>query len=160
MQPINIRNVLQEVLTRTGMDERIEECRALLLWNDIASNLAARTEPVGVRRGRMAINVTDSVVLHQLAFYKKAYIDKINLAMGKRIIKDIVFRVGIVGKEEETGESREDYIQKLHNIQLEQDELTRIDKIVAQVEDEDIGNSLRELFISQTKLSKIRSEGA
>ena len=159
MQPINIRNVLQEVLTRTGMDERIEECRALLLWNDIASNLAARTEPVGVRRGRMAVNVTDSVVLHQLAFYKKKYIDKINLAMGRRIIKDIVFRVGAVGKAEEKGESREDYIRKLHNVEIDQDKLTRIDEIVAQIEDEDIKDSLRELFISQSKLSRVRSEG-
>jgi len=42
---------------------------------------------------------------------------------------------------------------------LDQDELARIDEIVAQVEDEEIQDSLRKLFISQSKLSKYRSTG-
>ena len=164
VEPESIKNILQDVLSRVDMDEKIEACKALLVWNDVASSLAARTEPVGITRGRMAVNVTDSVVLHQLTFLKRKYIDKINLMLGKRIVKDIVFRVGKVKKGRgDAGmrgygdsESREDYIRKFHSVQLDQDELTRIDEIVAQVEDEDVRNSLRELFISQSKLSKIR----
>ena len=164
VEPESIKNILQDVLSRVDMDEKIEACKALLVWNDVASSLAARTEPVGITRGRMAVNVTDSVVLHQLTFLKRKYIDKINLMLGKRIIKDIVFRVGKVEKRRGDtatrrhgdSESEDDYIRKLHGVQLDQDELTRIDEIVMQVEDEDIRNSLRELFISQSKLSKIR----
>jgi|GEM_PF-527872 len=167
MRPQSIKVILQNVLRRTGIDEKMEECRALLLWDDVASSLAARTEPVGITRGRMAVNVTDSVVLHQLTFYKRKYIDKINLMMGKHIVKDIVFRVGKVGKghgDKGAGgrggsESRDDYIRRLRSVELDQDELTRIDEMVAQVEDEEIRDSLRELFISQSKLSKYRSMG-
>jgi hypothetical protein len=167
MEPQSIKAILQSVLRRTGIAEKMEERKALLLWDDVASNLAARTEPVGITRGRMAINVTDSVVLHQLTFYKRKYIDKINLMLGKRIVKDIVFRVGKVEKgrgARGTGgqgdsESRDDYIRGLRSVQLDQDELTRIDEMVAQIEDEEIRNSLRELFISQSKLFKYRSMG-
>jgi len=103
------------------------------------------------------VNVTDSVILHQLTFYKKKYIDKINLMMGKRIISDIVFRVGKVNRRKNVDEGRDDYVRKLHSVQLDQDELVRIDEIVARVEDEEIRNSLRELFISQSKFSKYSS---
>ncbi len=159
MEPQGIRDILQSVLSRTDMDKKIEECRALLLWDDVASNLAARTEAVGISRGRMSINVTDSVVLHKLTFLKKRYVDKINLMLGKPTIRDIIFRVGKVEKRKQVGESRDDYIEKLHGVQLSQEELDRINDLVEQVEDEEIQDSLRELFISQSKLSKFRSMG-
>ncbi len=156
MEPQNIKGILENLMKRLGMDEKLEECQALLLWEDVASNLASRTQAVGISRGRMSVNVTDSVILHQLTFYKRKYIDKINLMLGKRIVKDIVFRVGKIQKEEPEREDREDYIRQLHSIQLDEDELERIDGIVAQIEDEEVRGSLRELFISQAKLSKYR----
>jgi hypothetical protein len=158
MEPQSVKKILQNIISRTGMGKKFEECKALLVWDDVASILAARTEPVGITRGRLAVNVTDSVVLHLLTFYKEQYIDKINLMLGKRAVKDIVFRVGKVEKGRGDGESRDDYIKRLHGVQLDRDELARIDEIVAQVEDEEIRNSLRELFISQSKLTKIRGE--
>ena len=157
MEPQNIKGILENLMKRLGMDEKLEECQALLLWDDVASNLASRTKAVAISRGRMSVDVTDSVILHQLTFYKRKYIDKINLMLGKRIVKDIVFRVGKIEKEEPVGEDREDYIRRLHSTQLDQDELERIDEIVAQIEDEEIRGSLRELFTNQAKLSKYRS---
>ena len=157
MKPQSIRSILQNVLSQTDMDERIEECKALLLWDDVASNLAAMTQPVGISRGRMAVNVTDSVILHQLTFLKKRYIDKINLLLGKCTVRDIVFRVGRVEKRGGISESRDDYIKRLHNLQLNSDEISRIDETIEQIEDEEVRSCLRELFINQSKLSKIRS---
>jgi len=156
MEPQNIKGILENLMKRLGMDGKLEECQALLLWDDVASNLASRTEAVGISSGRMSVNVTDSVILHQLTFYKRKYIDKINLMLGKRIVKDIVFRVGKIQKEKPAREDREDYIRQLHSIQLDEDELEKIDEIVAQIEDEEIRGFLRELFTSQAKLLKYR----
>jgi len=155
----SIKEILRDVLNRLGLAQKIEEHRVLLLWDDVASAMSARTQAVEVSHGRMVVNVTDSVILHTLSFYKKRYIDKINLMMGRQIIKDIVFRVGRIEKRNRVVENRNDYIKRLHSIQLDQDELERIDGIVAQIEDEDIRNSLRELFINQSKLFKMRGEG-
>jgi hypothetical protein len=86
--------------------------------------------------------------------------------LGKHTVKDIVFRVGKVEKgrmnektangQGDSEKSRDDYIRRLHGVQLDQYEVTRIDEMVAQIEDEDIRDSLRELFISQSKLNKFR----
>lgn len=158
----NIKELLQRVLSQLGLDKKIEEYRAFLLWDDVASSVSFKTEPVEILRGRLVVNVADSVVMHMLTFYKRRYIDKINLILGKQVLKDIIFRVGKVEKKGVRApqpESRNDYIRRLHSIQLDQDELTKIDEIVSLVEDEEIRDSLRELFVNQSKLSKMRGGG-
>ncbi len=153
----NISGLVRNFISQSGMNRKLEECEALLLWDRVASSMATRTQPVAITRGIMFINVTDSVMLQQLTFYKKEFADKINLMFGKRVVRDITFRVGRVEKREQDAESRDEYIERLHNIELNQDEITRIDDITGQIEDEEIRNSLKELFVSQSQLSKIRS---
>ena len=152
----SIKGILEDVISRSDMERKMEECEALLVWDVVASSLAARTQPFGISRGRMLINVTDSVMLHQLTFYKKEYIDKINLMLGKRVVRDIIFRVGRIEKRGQTTEDRDEYVERLRSIELDQDEMTRIDEIISQIEDEEIRDSLKKLFISQSQLSKIR----
>ena len=158
MEPQSIKNILERVLRHDRMNDRIDECKALLLWDDVAPNLASRTQAVGINRGRLSVNVADNVILHQLTLYKKKYMDKINLMMGKRVVRDIVFRMGKIEKREKAAENRDDYIGRLHSIELDSDEIEKIDDIVSQIEDEEIQNSLRKLFISQSKLTKMREE--
>lgn len=153
----NISGLVQNFISQSGMNRKLEECEALLLWDRVVSSMVTRTQPVAITRGIMFINVTDSVVLQQLTFYKKEFIDKINLMFGKRVIRDITFRVGRVEGREQDAESRDEYMERLRSIELNQDEITRIDDITGQIEDEEIRNSLKELFISQSQLSKIRS---
>ncbi len=152
----NIRGILRNVISQEGMERKLDECEALLVWDDVAPTLAVRTQPVAISRGRLVINVTDSVILHQLTFYKKEYVDKINLMLGRRIVRDITFRVGNVERRGQGTESRDEYIERLHSVELDQDEITKIDELTDQVEDEEVRDSLKELFTSQAQLSKIR----
>jgi len=156
MEPQSVKAILDNVLKRAELSDRIEEYRALLMWSDITPKLAARTKAVGINNGRMVVNVSDSVILHHLTFYKKKYMDKINLLMGKRIVKEIIFRVNRIENRENKSESGEEYIRKLHDTELDQDQLDKIDEIVAQVEDEELRDSLKEIFVSQSKLSRVR----
>jgi len=107
-------------------------------------------------RGKMVVNVTDSVVLHTLSMYKRKYIDKINLLAGKDVLKDIVFRVGKVEKREKEVDAREDYVKQLHSVPLNQTDVDRIDDVVASIEDDEMRGLLRDLFINQKKLTKMR----
>ncbi len=154
----SIKGILQYVINQEGMNRKLDECEALFVWDSVTPTLAARTQPVAISRGRMSVNVTDSVILHQLMFYKKEYIDKINLIMGRRVVRDIVFRVGNVERRGQETESREEYIRRLHSVELDQNEMAQIDEITAQIEDEELRDSLKELFTSQSQLSKIRDD--
>jgi hypothetical protein len=152
-----IKAILEDTLDQLGLSEKIDECRALTLWNDVAAKMAPRTQPVSISNGKLLVNVTDSVVLHTLSLYKRKYVEKINLLAGRNVIKDIIFRVGKVEQKEKA--ENKDYINELHDIQLDQIELEKIDEIVSEVEDDGIRDSLRNLFINQSKLSKMRRKG-
>ena len=151
----NIKTVLESTLDQLGLSDKIEECRALALWHDVASVVASRTQAVGMSRGNLIVNVTDSVVLHSLSIYKKKYVEKINLLAGKDVIKDIIFRVGKIEKMQ-LPNSREDYVKKLHEVSVDQKDVERIEEIVSTVEDDEMRILLRDLFINQRKLTKMR----
>jgi hypothetical protein len=155
MEMQNIKTALESTLDQLGLSDKIEECRALALWDDVASVVASRTQAVGMSRGNMIVNVTDSVVLHALSIYKKKYIEKINLLAGKDVIKDIIFRVGKIEKMQ-VSNSREDYVKKLHEVSVDQKDVERIEEIVSTVEDDEMRILLRDLFINQRKLTKMR----
>ena len=79
--------------------------------------------------------------------------------LGKNTVKDIVFRVGRVEKKEQQGhESQEEYARRLNGIQLDRDELMKIEEVVSQVDDEELKDLLRNLFIKQTKFYKLSDE--
>ncbi len=156
---MHIKIILEETLDQLGLSEKIDECKALTLWNDVASTLASRTQPISISNNRLIVNVTDSVVLHTLSLYKRKYVEKINLLAGRDVIKDIIFRVGKVENKDRELKDRDNYMEELRGTQLDQSELEKIDEIVSAIEDDDIKDSLRHLFINQSKLTKMRRKG-
>ncbi len=153
-----IKDIIPDVLNQAGLDKGIEENKALMLWDDIIPTMASKTQAISLSGGKMVVNVTDSVILHALNIYKRRYIYKLNLLLGKPVVKEIVFRIGPVDKRSVRSESDDDYLEKFRHIQLDEGQLRKIDEIVSLVKDEEIQNELRELFINQSKLSKIREE--
>jgi len=156
---MHIKTILEDTLDQLGLSEKIDECKALTLWNDVASTLASRTQPISISNSRLIVNVTDSVVLHALSLYKRKYVEKINLLAGRDVIKDIIFRVGKVEKKDIELKDRDNYMEELKGTQLDQSELEKIDEIISTIKDDDIKNSLRNLFINQSKLTKMRRKG-
>jgi len=152
---MHIKTILEDTLDQLGLSEKIDECKALTLWNDVASTLASKTQPISISNSKMIVNVTDSVVLHALSLYKKKYLEKINLLAGGDVIKDIIFRVGKVEKKSELKDT-DNYMEELKGTQLDQSEIEKIDEIVSTIEDDDIKDSLRHIFINQSKLTKMR----
>ncbi|MGQ9609069.1 MAG: DUF721 domain-containing protein [bacterium] len=153
-----IKDIIPDVLNQAGLDKGIEENKALMLWDDIVPTMASKTQAVSLSEGKMVVNVTDSVVLHALNIYKRRYIYKLNLLLGKPVVSEIVFRIGPINKRSHKSESNDDYLDKFRCIQLDEEQLRKIDEIVSLVEDKEIQNELKELFINQSKLSKIREE--
>ncbi|MBD3181959.1 DUF721 domain-containing protein [Candidatus Poribacteria bacterium] len=154
--PREIKEVIENLIEKNGMVHKMEASRALLYWDNTVGNLAARTKAVGIGHGKLYVNVTDSMVLHQLTLYKNRLMDKINLLMGKRVVRDIVFRVGSVERDKNKVENRDDYIKKINEIQLNQEKKEKIEQTVSQIHDEELKETLKDIFTSQSKLSKFR----
>jgi predicted nucleic acid-binding Zn ribbon protein len=91
-----------------GIDARLEKEKAVILWGEVVGRgIARRAKATSVRNSILFVTVQNSMWLQELALLKEGIIAKINSAVGKQVIKDIVFRVGDPDKERSDGDKAE-----------------------------------------------------
>lgn len=93
MQPLG--QVLKGVISRLGLEKRLKEEQAALVWPKVAGvHVARRTTGVKVKDGVMYVTLTTSAWAHQLSYLKAGLLQKINGELGEPVIKDIRFGSG------------------------------------------------------------------
>lgn len=76
-----------------GFNRKLMENRVVSSWNEImGSTVASYTSNVEIRRQKLYVTLTSSVLRHSLSLSKDDIIRKINQAMGDEVINDVVFR--------------------------------------------------------------------
>ncbi len=87
-----VGTLLQSVLADLGVDDKLQECRALMAWEEVAGDrLAEQAKAIGVHRGRLQLAVSSAVWRTHLSFSKQQLLDRINQRLGERVLKDLVF---------------------------------------------------------------------
>jgi len=161
---LKIDQVLNSWLRRFGYDKKIREYKAMYLWNEVVGkHVAANAQPTQIENGRMSVIVSDSIWLTELNLLRMQYIAKINEQLGAEIVKEIEFKIGEVNKPSERTPPRsieveKDYRKEIENIELGPEELRIINQTVANVEDEELGEILKQIFSNQSKSLKLRRE--
>jgi len=93
--PDRLGKILEDYLSRAGLDQRIREQRILDAWAGMVGNaIAEMTEPVRLRGRILQIKVSNSVWMHELQFHKKLIIQKLNQHVGDPIVQDLWFFIG------------------------------------------------------------------
>ncbi len=91
--PKQLGGVLASVIQNLGIGQRLKKAEALDRWNEIVGEQIARvTVPVRVEGETLVVHVTSSVWRNELVFLKRELIAKVNKAVQKDLIKDIIFR--------------------------------------------------------------------
>ncbi len=75
-----------------GEMTRIWECWSTAVGPAISEN----ARPAAFKGTLLIVHAASSVWVHQLQFLKKDIIEKVNRSLGKRLVKDIKFRIGNV----------------------------------------------------------------
>ena len=84
--------LLKSVLSDLGVDDKLQECRALLAWEEVAGkSLAVQAQALGVHRGKLQLAVSSAVWRTHLSFSKQQLLDRINQRLGEKVLKDLVF---------------------------------------------------------------------
>ncbi|MDD5439999.1 MAG: DUF721 domain-containing protein [Candidatus Omnitrophica bacterium] len=74
-----------------------ERGKLVQAWHEAAGPAYSRhTEPVSFNRGRLVIVVSDSPRLYELTLEKKALQDTMNTILGKKMVREIRFKIGTV----------------------------------------------------------------
>jgi len=87
-----VGETLDEVIKRLGLDAKISEQRAALIWEEIAGEQIARaTEVSKVREGIMYVNCRNSTWANELLLHREELLKRIALRIGSGVIRDIRF---------------------------------------------------------------------
>ncbi|MBL0058919.1 MAG: DUF721 domain-containing protein [Elusimicrobia bacterium] len=90
---VSARELLSGVLARTGYDPG--HYALFELWDSLLGAEAQKARAVGVRDGRLYVEVDTPVRTHGLALRKRELIKKMNAAFGGTApLSDIIFRPG------------------------------------------------------------------
>lgn len=91
--PKKFSNIVDEVYSIYGMKGVKEEHSALKVWQDVVGETIAKmTEVEKFVRGILYVRVHNPSWRNELSFRKKNIIGKLNEAVGKAMVKDIVFK--------------------------------------------------------------------
>lgn len=89
--PERIGVILPKVLKNLGVTRRMEEFKAVLLWeNVVGKKIAARTQAVEVTKQTLIVDVANNVWMQELTMLKPQILKKLTKETG---IKDIRFRI-------------------------------------------------------------------
>jgi predicted nucleic acid-binding Zn ribbon protein len=84
------------VMKKLGLEQRLQESQAFYLWPTIVgADIARHAQPVSLRNRLLVVAVDHPIWLQELSRYHKPLIlQRVQERVGKKTIRDIVFRIG------------------------------------------------------------------
>ena len=92
IEPESVGDVLRDLFRQTCMEDRLDERRAIDLWQPIVGEaISRRCRQPRIANGIMTVGVYDPALRHELTMTRSILKNVINSKLGKEIIKDIRF---------------------------------------------------------------------
>ena len=91
-----LQQLVPGVLKRLGLEQRLQQSQVFFLWAQIVgADIARHAQPVSLNKGKLTIMVDHPVWLQELQrFHKELMLRKVQQAVGKTTVRDIVLRIG------------------------------------------------------------------
>ena len=85
-----IKKILEKLLMDTGIETPVLQNRSLLVWSKVVGETIAKNSSAEeVKHGKLIVKVSTPVWRNELILRKKEILEKLNKALGKKVIKDI-----------------------------------------------------------------------
>lgn len=90
-----VADLLQKILPKLGLADRMSEQQVLGAWQEVVGVfLAKHSVPVGLCAGILTVQVVQPSVRYELdRTWKREILDKFQARFGKRLVRDIRFRM-------------------------------------------------------------------
>lgn len=94
---VHIGTVLPGVVGACRGPSDSDLTRVWTIWNGaVGESVAANAQPWAFKGTLLLVHVSSSTWFHHLGFMKAEIIDKVNQALGRKMIGDIKFKIGTV----------------------------------------------------------------
>jgi predicted nucleic acid-binding Zn ribbon protein len=89
----SVHTALDELIGNLGIQRKLKEYDAVRFWDDIVGeHIAKAAVPVRIQQGVLVVRVKTSAWRNELTLQKKMLIERLNAALGERVVKDIRFQ--------------------------------------------------------------------
>lgn len=89
-EPALLGSLVQEQIQKLGLEKRIKESRAVLIYkNVVGAKIAAISEAVDLRGGKLFVQVHSPTWKEELMFTRHLIAEKINKELGAEVVKQV-----------------------------------------------------------------------
>jgi predicted nucleic acid-binding Zn ribbon protein len=89
----SLGDILQELLKENKLDTRLFEVKLVNVFPEVVGQaIASHTSNLYVKNQVLYAKIDSSIIRHELLLMKAKLVDQLNEAVGKEVIRDIVFR--------------------------------------------------------------------
>ncbi len=148
-------DLVEQLLKGFGLDERLQQYRALIIWEEVVGpQIAARTRPVRIREGILEVNVDQPTWMQQLQLMKPKILTRLNAELGDAAIKDLFLKRGKVNvrvaKQEKTPPA-------WRGVELDDGEKQQVSGLLTEIEDPELRKEMENFLLKQMRLLKAES---
>lgn len=148
--------LLEKLLQNYGLDKRLQQYRALLIWDEVVGpQIAARARPSKIRGSILEVCVDQPAWMQQLQLMKPQILKKLNDQLGEGEIKEIFLKKGKIPPRIETATAPPPAWKAAR---LEPKEKQEIADMLAVIEDPDLRARLERMLGKQARLLKAQDK--
>ena len=149
--------LLEKLLQNYGLDKKLQQYRALVIWDEVVGpQIAARARPSKIRGSVLEVCVDQPAWMQQLQLMKPQILRKLNEQLGEGEIKEIFLKRGKVPRRmAEQAPAPPPW----KTVQLDQQEKQQIADVIKAIEDQELRTRLGRMLSKQARLLKVRDEG-
>jgi predicted nucleic acid-binding Zn ribbon protein len=146
----NVQAVVKGALHRLNLDAKMKGYAAWGVWEKaVGDTIAQQAQPAFMRGGVLFVKCSSSAWMQQLQFMKGKLCEALNRLLGKDVIKDIRFQMGMIDHP-----SRSDAAVKDQEVVLDDAEQARIDEALRPLADPEMKAIARRIMIKEASAKK------
>jgi hypothetical protein len=147
--------LLDKLLQSYGLDKKLQQYRALVIWDEVVGpQIAARARPSKIRGSVLEVCVDQPAWMQQLQLMKPQILKKLNEQLGEGEISEIFLKRGKVPPRL-AEEPPAPPVWK--SVRLDQREKQQIEDLLKAVEDPELRTRLERMLSKQARLLKVRN---
>lgn len=146
----NVQAAVKGALHRLNLDAKMKGYAAWGVWEKaVGDTIAQQAQPAFMRGGVLFVKCSSSAWMQQLQFMKGKLCEALNRLLGKDVIKDIRFQMGMINHP-----SRSDAAVKDQEVVLDDAEQARIDEALRPLADPEMKAIARRIMIKEASAKK------
>ena len=150
-------DLLGALLAGWGLDERLHQYQALLIWDEVVGpQIAARTKPEKIRDGVLEVSVDQPTWMQQLQLLKPQILAKLNARLGDAPLREIFLKRGKVTPQPNA--ARTANTPTWRTATLSSEESAELGAMLVGIDDEELRRDLESLLAKQLKLTKAKKQ--